>query len=122
MDEYNHSTKLGDFTYSFAKAGWPPPRYGVLNDRVAAQPFPAQEVKKKVVGGLLEFKIQGSLQGLRVIHGNAKISAGSVIYVRSDCNTTTTWGKQVLSAEGLEFILVPEDAIILVDYTPAAIP
>jgi hypothetical protein len=100
----------GNFTYLA------PPRFHVPNKRVALEPFPDTAAAPKIVNGVLQVKMNG-LTGLKVVFGNENFPEGSICYIRSDRNRTSTWGKAEASfdVDGKKFILVPEDEIILVD-------
>lgn len=82
---------------------------------VACEPFKQQSIEHKVVGGMVApVKKGGGLVPLKVIFGNAKVLAGSSVYVSADM-WASVWAKRVHEINGEKIIVVPESEIVLVE-------
>lgn len=85
-----------------------------LNKKVACEPFPEMAVEKETRGGMVVPKQRGALTKLRVVFGDdGDFYCGSFIWVRSE-SFIQQWAKDVYELDGKRFILVPADAILLI--------
>lgn len=84
------------------------------NHRVACEPIATMSVEKEQKGGMMVPKQKGSLTKLRVLFEgfNLDYPKGSVIWIRAD-QFIQQWAKDVLELDGVKFILVPEDQIVM---------
>lgn len=106
-----------------------------LNNQIATEPFPNKEIKIKNTGGFAMIEQKGSLTTLRVIAGDKEgtIPPGALVYVNSE-HFKAAWalkifhlpqeGMKVVHVDGkvetvngepIPFILVPRDAVQLVE-------
>lgn len=88
-----------------------------VNENVAVEPFPTNQVEKEVRNGLAVIKQKSSLQPLKVVFsgfGGTEYGAGSIVYVRAD-QCVATWAKDVFDLNGKKFILVPKNQVVLVE-------
>ena len=88
-----------------------------VNENVAVEPFPTNQVEKEVRNGLAVIKQKSTLQPLKVMFSDfweTEYAVGSTVYVRAD-QCVATWAKDVFDLNGKKFILVPKNQVILVE-------
>jgi hypothetical protein len=90
------------------------------NKKIACTPFPSQVVEKEVKHGFVAVKQRGTLTKLKVIFWHFDIAPGSEVYVRSE-QFAAAWAKEVFEIDGVPFILVPEDQIVLIGNAPGSV-
>ena len=95
-----------------------------VNGLVGCVPPDTVQVKVKVQGGFGRVEQKTQLTGLKVIFGNESdptaiagicVSTGSVIYLSGEDLSNFQWAKQVYTHEGIRFIMVPCNKIVLID-------
>lgn len=92
-----------------------------VNGKVACEPFPLMSVEKEQRGGMVVPKQKGTLTKLAVKYTSGKfgqvayVPRGASVWVRSE-QFTLQWAKDVFEWEGVKFILVPEDQIVMVQH------
>ena len=104
-----------------------------FNKQIACEPFDSQAIHAEVKSGFAVIAEKHKLKGLKVLVGNADssvyyqvnadnraINAGDTIYLYAEAYKLG-WAKKVYEIDGMSFILVPEDTIVLVD-KPAYVP
>lgn len=84
-----------------------------FNKNVATKPFEKKEIESTVKSGFAKITQKHSLTELDVIFGTNNIFHGCKVYVNSE-NFKMPWATRVYSLDGQDFILVPEDFILLV--------
>jgi hypothetical protein len=84
-----------------------------VNKFVACSPFPKMYVEKVISSGMARVDKKVNLQELKVVFSSESLISGQKVLVRGD-TVTQHWAKEIFSLEGLEFILVPESAIMVV--------
>jgi hypothetical protein len=100
----------------FEKAGYPGSdrnRY-VPNRRVACEPLDSLALKPVVKSGFAKAAQKVELYRLKVVFGNERYQPGSYVFVRGEV-ITLPWAREAYSLGERSFILVPEDAIQLVE-------
>ena len=88
----------------------------VVNAKIACTPFPALSVEKENRGGLIVPKQRNALTQLEVVFPSGdKIFCpqGTFVWVRAE-QFVLGWAKEIFDLEGVKFILVPEDQILMV--------
>ncbi|NBT57434.1 hypothetical protein EBT16_01495 [bacterium] len=88
-----------------------------VNENLAVEPFPTNQVEKEVKNGLAFVKQKSSLQPLKVVFSDfskTEYAVGYTVYVRAD-QCVSTWAKDVFELNGKKFILVPKNQVILVE-------
>jgi hypothetical protein len=85
----------------------------VENRRLACELFPSRVVEKKVKSSFATAEQKSALTGLKVIFGNENYWVGQTVYVEAE-SFASSWGKRVYTLDGKDFILVPEEAILMV--------
>jgi hypothetical protein len=83
-----------------------------LNDKIACKPFPSMSVEKDFKGGMVVPKQKGTIQKLEVVFPSSNL-APSAIWVRAE-QFTLQWAKDIFDLDGVKFILVPKDQILLI--------
>lgn len=89
-----------------------------LNKLVAVSPFPTKSVTTVKKGGLVIAESKVSLTKLEVMleSEDSKFRPGMVVYVNGNLSTNPEWSNlHKLEQYGLEFILIPESVIQLVE-------
>lgn len=79
---------------------------------VAVQPFPSQAIEKVVVDGILQTRAKKGLTRLALISVPFELFSrmeGEIthVYLPSDYNVSTIYGREVYEIDGTKFILVP---------------
>ena len=84
------------------------------NGKVACAPFPATVVEKETRGGMVVVKQKGTLTKLEVVFpdDDYDYEAKSFIWVRAE-SFILNWAKEVFEVDGVKFILVPKDQILM---------
>lgn len=94
----------------------------VINNKVAAAPFPlGEEEKVKIVGGMAvsnQLEDGGELVGLEVVFDSENFIIGGKVFLPPSA-AEAPWAKKIYHHEGCEFILVPEDAIVAMEFDEA---
>ena len=89
-----------------------------INKQVATEPFKTRSNEVKVVKGFAESATRDSLIPLKVVFDHRDsfpcIVAGSTIYVRSEMSLQSI-AKKVYKVDGVEFVLIPLDQIVMID-------
>lgn len=83
---------------------------------VATEPFQDREVKTENRGGFAVVSQKHNLTPLKVLFGNeeGRIDAGDVVWVSSEM-MKAHWAMKEFTVKNYKFILVPEDAVQLVE-------
>lgn len=84
-----------------------------VNKKIAAEPFKPVTTTSKVVNGIAMLETKLTLIGLKVVFGGDLAPEGSTIYVMAD-SANAKWAKEKYTVEGKEFVLVPEEYVLLV--------
>lgn len=87
----------------------------VLNDAIAVEPFKSVGVEKEQKSGFAKAKQKVSLVGLRVVHGNDKIVAGAIVYVRGDYCASVD-ARNLYELDGQTFFFLPIKEALMVEY------
>lgn len=82
------------------------------NRRIACQRFPDVTVQKKTVGGFATAAQVSDLVGLDVLFGNEKYDSGDRVFLEGE-TAFQPWAKKIRKLNGVEFILIPEEFVIL---------
>jgi hypothetical protein len=90
--------------------------FKTLNSVVAAVKLPVRESKVKHGFATMASAVGTTLEliRLKVLAGNSRVPAGACIWVSSDAYNSP-WGKTVYNMDDLNFILVPESQIVLME-------
>lgn len=84
-----------------------------MNKFVACTPFPKQSIEKVMKGGILMVDKKVNLQELTLVFPTKEgLKAGRKVWVRGDA-AVQPWVKEVFTINGSEFILVPENFIVV---------
>lgn len=85
-----------------------------MNKFVACTVFPKQNIEKTIKGGIAMVDKKVNLQELTVVlHSESGFLPGQKVWVRGDA-VVQQWSKEVFTVGGKEFILVPENVIMVV--------
>lgn len=90
------------------------------NRHIACEPFKTTDIKLEVKSGFATLAQKTSLTKLKVLAGTSDIPNGSFIFLPSEhCKMPWAQKDKVFKLEnGTEFILVPEEMILLVEKEP----
>ena len=95
-------------------ANSPYPGFYSANRRIACEPLESLALETQSRSGFQVVKQKTSLFKTRVVFGNERFMASTWVYVRGDV-VTAPWAKEVFEVGARKFILVPEDAVQLVE-------
>lgn len=111
---WSYTTDPASYTAQYTTWG-SLPRFEVPNKKVAVEPFPLTEKKAEVKNGVLAPLNQSALTALRVVFWSPGYEVGSKVYVRTKLQTGSIYAREIFKVEGREFILIPEEEVILLD-------
>ena len=84
------------------------------NRKIACEPFPINVVEKENRHGMVLARQKGTVTPLKVLFRYQNVYALSTVYVKSE-HAMSLWAKEVYDVEGIKYILVPEEAVLLVE-------
>ena len=84
-----------------------------LNKKVACTPFPSNDIKIEVKGGLPLIRQKNELSQLTVVlDSDCGLTAGEEVWVRGDA-CKHQYAKEVYEIDGKTFILIPVEMILI---------
>jgi hypothetical protein len=93
------------------------------NKYVATAPMAQLEERKyKKVGGMSFAEERMALMPLKVVFSGDEFLVGDTVYINALNAKAHTWAGQVFTINGVEFILVPMDFILMSDQDTSEIP
>ncbi len=93
-------------------------RFSSVNKQLAVEPFTTTATTSRVVNGIAVIDSKITITGLKVVFGSERFPTGSTVYLRTDVINKHVWSKEIYTLEDKRFILVPEDAVILLAVEP----
>ena len=84
-----------------------------FNKTIATEPFAKTSIEVNVKSGFSTINQKLTLTALKVLVGNERIQKGSLVYVPADA-FKHQWAKMVYKLDDMEFILMPEDFVLLI--------
>ncbi len=98
-----------------------------INKQTAVKPPQIQAATQRVTHGIAIIDSRVTLMGMEVVFDSAVARAGDTIYVHSNVVNSHKWTKEIYDVDGQQFVLVPDDMIVLVNrpkrkYSPTPEP
>ena len=95
------------------------PSIRTVSGKVACEVKVTQAIQTKKIGQMMVVDNKNTLVELKVLlptntGSKLELQAGDSIYTFSSHLSTASWAKEVFEVDGLKFVLVPEDLVMLV--------
>ncbi len=88
--------------------------YRAVNKKIATEPFKQVATEGKIKNGIAIIDTKIGMTGLKVVFGSALAPEGSTVYVMTDVLNKHKWPQEKYTIGDKEFILVPEEMVIIV--------
>lgn len=85
-----------------------------VDGQLGVEQFKTLEIRAEARSGFAKIEQKHNLTPLKVLIGNNKIPAGATVYVPGEA-CKAAWASKILKIGDIEFILMPEGFVLVVD-------